>query len=108
MGIFDRIFGKKVDANPASMNDTHLKKVAPLGADTANPVYKTEYKEDSTLGGATDGFFKQDSQDTRARNAVGASRLAQGLNLGLIPETRFAEHKLPGGPRGRSTRRVLR
>lgn len=65
-----------------------------LGAGTANEVFKVNYKDG---GGTTTGFYKPDQKNAPAKYAVGASRLADAAGMSdLIPETKFAEHKIKG------------
>lgn len=89
------LFSKK---KPKTLKDKHLSQAPQsLGGTTANEVYKTSYKKGKSFAGkgAQDGYFKEDTRDTTAKYAVGASSLAKGMGLGsLIPETKFATHDL--------------
>jgi hypothetical protein len=96
-------FGKKRNKGPqppqapTKYKDKHLEKgfkPQTLGAGTENEVFKTRYKDKYSPTGK-EGYFKEDSENSPAKYAVGASRLAQGIGLGhLIPETSFAEHTI--------------
>jgi hypothetical protein len=98
-------FGKKKKGAPGSSNapkrfeDKHLSGAPQaLGQDSANQVYKTTYKAKHAMsGGETSGYFKADAEMAPAKNAVGASRLADAMGWGhLIPETTFAKHDVTG------------
>ncbi|MDZ7677544.1 MAG: hypothetical protein U5K29_03220 [Acidimicrobiales bacterium] len=95
MGLFGKKKKSKPLKEPEVLTDKHLKGAKSLGNDTANQVYKTQYKSGTGIGGSREGYFKGDSEDTTARYAVGASSLAKGMGLGhLIPETRYATHSV--------------
>jgi hypothetical protein len=96
MPLFGRSKSKAPKA-PSVYKDKHLDKGAKpqnLGGGTANEVYKTRYK-DKYSPTEKEGYFKEDTDQARAKYGVGASRLATGLGLGsIIPETNFAEHQI--------------
>jgi hypothetical protein len=94
------LFGKsKPKSPPKKLEQKHLSGAPQLlGSDTANEVYKTSYKQGKGFGGNNDtGYFKEDTDMTVSKYAVGASSLAQGMGLGgLIPETKFGHHNITG------------
>ncbi|MDZ7677543.1 MAG: hypothetical protein U5K29_03215 [Acidimicrobiales bacterium] len=81
-------------AAPEVFGNQHLSgKAQSIGQDSANEVFKVNYKDQYAMDGETSGYFKPDATMAPAKNAVGASRLAQGMGWGdLIPETHYATH----------------
>ncbi|MFP3905435.1 MAG: hypothetical protein ACLFWR_00265 [Acidimicrobiales bacterium] len=98
MGLFGKSKKtKKANAaveTPEVFGNQHLSgKAQSIGQDSANEVFKVNYKDQYAMGGETGGYFKPDADMAPARNAVAASRLAQGMGWGdLIAETHFASH----------------
>jgi hypothetical protein len=89
------LFGKNKKKAPSAYTDKHLNGAPQsIGQDSANEVFKVKYGDEYAMaGGETSGYFKPDADMAPAKNAVGASRLAQGMGLGhIIPETKFATH----------------
>jgi hypothetical protein len=90
------LFGKKKAKAPDTFGDKHLTQAPQsIGQDSANEVFKVNYKAKHAMGGETAGYFKPDASMAPAKNAIAASRLAQGMGWGnLIPETHAATHDI--------------
>lgn len=95
MGLFGSSKKKaKGSETPEVFGNKHLAgKAQSIGQDSANEVFKVDYKDQYAMGDESTGYFKPDADMAPAKNAVAASRLAQGMGWGdLIAETHYAKH----------------
>ncbi len=94
MGFWNSKKKAKGSETPEAFGNEHLAQAPQsIGQDSANEVYKVNYKDQYAMGDESSGYFKPDAMMAPAKNAVAASRLAQGLGWGdLIAETHFATH----------------
>ncbi|MGY6502407.1 MAG: hypothetical protein ACXIVQ_16095 [Acidimicrobiales bacterium] len=96
MGLFGKSKKKATTpVTPDSFGNQHLDgKAQSIGQDSANEVFKVNYKDKHAFAdGTKGGYFKPDADMAPAKNAVAASRLAKGMGWGdLIPDTRYATH----------------
>jgi hypothetical protein len=102
VGLFGKSKSKKTkpkgSETPEVFGNQHLSgKAQSIGQDSANEVFKVNYKDQYAMGDETSGYFKPDADMAPAKNAVAASRLAKGMGLGdLIADTHFAKHDVTG------------
>ncbi len=94
MGFWNSKKKAKGSETPEAFGNEHLAQAPQsIGQDSANEVYKVDYKDQYAMGSESAGYFKPDAMMAPAKNAVAASRLAQGMGwCDLIAETHFATH----------------